>query len=142
MVFKLIWPEIVLYSLDSSQKRISFLKNVRDILEINNWIIALGRAEELAYDVKLRETFDAATTRGLAELRIASELVIPFVKQGGVFVAFKGPMVQEESDKAFSTVHLLGGEIIDIMQYVLPVAQVNRTLIVVKKSHKTPKQFQ
>ena len=59
-----------------------------------------GRAEDAARLAEHREGYDLATARGVANLSILAEYVLPFVKLGGVAVLPKGPDMHSVSQEA------------------------------------------
>ena len=79
--------------LDSLNKRINFLNLVVRELELTNVITIHSRAEDGGKNKDLREKFDIATSRAVANMTVLSEFCLPFVKVGGSFVALKGPLV-------------------------------------------------
>ena len=74
---------------DSLNKRLEFLDVVCGELGLNARLIH-SRAEELGQDEDFRESFDLALARAVAPMNVLSEYCLPFVKQGGSFVALKG----------------------------------------------------
>ncbi|MBQ6570261.1 MAG: 16S rRNA (guanine(527)-N(7))-methyltransferase RsmG, partial [Clostridia bacterium] len=86
---KIVRPDIKLTLLDSLNKRLVFLGEVCNSLEITANIVH-SRAEEGGRDKKMREKFDFATARAVAHLRELSEYCLPYVKPGGSFIALKG----------------------------------------------------
>ena len=60
------------------------------------------RAEEAGKDTKLRESFDVATARAVANMNILAEYCIPLIKMKGYFAAMKGPSLPDELEYAFS----------------------------------------
>ena len=90
--------------LEPTQKRCLFLEEVRKELGLETLKVINGRAEDVVST--LRETFDIAIARAVAPLNILAELSLPLVKNGGLFIAMKGPNSDEEmlaSKKAFAT---------------------------------------
>ncbi|MDE6732658.1 MAG: 16S rRNA (guanine(527)-N(7))-methyltransferase RsmG, partial [Oscillospiraceae bacterium] len=69
---------------DSLRKRCVYLEKACTKIGISAEIIH-GRGEELGR--KMRERFDFATARAVAAMPILTELCLPFVKVGGMFVA-------------------------------------------------------
>lgn len=68
-----------------------------------------ARAEALAADPAYRERFDVAVSRAVAGLSVLCELCLPFVRVGGVMLAYKGRGAQEEAEAARGAVSALGG---------------------------------
>ena len=48
-----------------------------------------GRAEDLALNPLLRESFDVVVSRGVAPMRILMELTLPYCRVGGMVVTLK-----------------------------------------------------
>ena len=86
--------------LDSLNKRINFLNLVVRELELTNVVTIHSRAEDGGKNRDLREKFDIATSRAVANMTVLSEFCLPFVKVGGSFVALKGPLVEEELNQS------------------------------------------
>ena len=81
---------------DSLNKRIMFLEEVKKKLELNNVKIIHSRAEDLGKDKNYREKYDISVSRAVAPLRVLIEYLIPFVKVGGQSLCMKGPNIEEE----------------------------------------------
>ena len=79
--------------LDSLNKRINFLNLVVKELGLKNVTTIHSRAEDGARKAELREKFDVATSRAVANMAVLSEFCLPYVKVGGNFVALKGPAI-------------------------------------------------
>lgn len=136
---KICRDDIKITLLDSLNKRIHFLEEVSNILELNAACIH-GRAEECGQKPSMREKFDIATARAVAGLPELCEYCLPFVKKGGMFVALKGSSGREELSKADNAIKLLGGEIKNCKEYSLDNGDT-RTLIVIKKISQTPTKY-
>ncbi len=136
IVLKIVREDIELTLLDSLNKRVLFLNEVIEKLNLKGAKTIHSRAEEGGRKEELREQFDFATARAVAPLNVLSEYCLPFVKKGGNFVALKGPAGIEEADNAKKAVVLLGGgetEIFSIEDENLG----QRTIIKVKKISQT-----
>ena len=134
---KIKFPNIKLTLVDSVKKKTEFLKHIADILQLRDVEVIWGRAEDIAKEK--RETFDVATCRALADLRIAAELCLPFVKVGGVFIAMKAESVEEEIKNAQNAFSILGGSIEKTVG--VNIGGMNRNLIVVKKATQSPEKY-
>ena len=102
-------PDVKVYALDSTAKKLKYIDDTVDLLELTNVKTVCGRAEELGKNVNYRERFDVVTARAVAGLNVLTELCLPFVKIGGLFLSMKGSNACEEIDQAKSCVIQLGG---------------------------------
>ena len=138
---KIFYPSLKLTLLDSLNKRVKFLQLVVDELGLKDVEVIHARSEEAARNKKYREKFDLATARAVARLPIICEYCLPFVKDGGTFVALKGRQYEEEATQAQKAIKVLGGEISDIMPVKLPEIDDKRAVIYIKKIKSTPKTY-
>lgn len=126
---------------DSLNKRVNFLKEVGEHINLTNTEYIHARAEDLAKDVHYREKFDYCISRAVANLASLTEYSLPFVKVGGYFIALKGPAVYEEIEKAEFAVKTLGGEIERVEDVTIPILELNHKLVFIKKVKKTEKKY-
>ena len=138
---KILFPEIDVVLLDSLQKRIGFLNTVMAQLNLSGIRAVHGRAEDLGKDPEYRERFDLCVSRAVADLRVLSELCIPFVKPGGMFVSYKSAAAVGETIEAEHAIRVLGGEIPQIRRTQLPVSGQERLFVCVKKENQTPDKY-
>lgn len=135
---KILNESIDLSLLDSSVKKINFLKKLSKILNLKYECVNL-RAEDLS--VEYREKFDLCVSRAVASLDILSEICIPFVKVGGLFVSMKGPSFKEEIELSKQKIVELGAKIIKIDKFDLPENYGVRYLVCIKKIKNTSKKY-
>ena len=139
MVLKIARPDITLTLLDGLNKRLTFLQEVSKELGLEVETLH-SRAEDGGRKPEYREMYDIATARAVARLNVLSEYCLPYVKQGGSFVAMKGPAAPEEMQSSASAILKLGGEIAQEYHEQLPDGS-NRVFVVTKKISQTPPQF-
>ena len=139
LVMKIVRPDIELTLLDSLQKRLNFLRTVLDALHLDATLIH-SRAEEGGQDMKLRESYDLAVSRAVAQLNILSEYCLPYVRLSGRFIAFKGS-VGDELQAAKNAIGILGGRIGKTPVFELPMEGGTRTLIEIEKVRPTPDKY-
>lgn len=137
---KVKMPKIKLILMDSLQKRIGFLEDVCNELELKDVTTVHTRAEDAGRNKKYREKYDIATARAVASLPVLCEYCLPFVKVGGIFLAMKGH-AEEELKDAKKAIALLGGTIEKTDEFVLPGTDMNRSVIVIRKVRPTPPQY-
>jgi len=138
---KIVNDTLNLTLVDSLNKRIKFLNEVKNKLGLKNVETVHGRAEDVGIDNKYREKYDFAVSRAVAELRILVEYLLPLVKVGGKVIAMKGPNIDEEVENAKKAVKLLGGEIERIESFRLGNTDNERTVIIIKKIKNTESKY-
>ncbi len=139
MPIKIIRPDMDITLLDGTNKRITFLSEVAGQLGLEvNAIHA--RAEEAAARAELREKFDYATARAVAELRLLGEYCLGFVKVGGSLVAMKGKLTDQEVADAQHCLSVMGGKV-EGTHTLLLADSSERTLLTVKKTSQTPTEY-
>mgnify|MGYP001605849129 FL=1 len=138
---KIIKPEVNIVLLDSLNKRIIFLNEVINRLDLKNIKAIHGRAEDFAQEKQYREKFDVAVSRAVANLTVLSEYCIPYVKVGGYFVAMKGPAVEDEIKLSKNAIRVLGGQIEHIEKVQIEGSDLNHNLVIIKKVSQTHKKY-
>lgn len=130
-------PEIQFTLLDSLNKRLTFLSTVNSELGLDAKLVH-SRAEVSGQEENYREKFDLATARAVAPMNVLSEYCIPFVKEGGAFVALKGS--NDDVSEASNAIEVLGGRLESNISYELGGTEP-RTIAVVRKISQTPTQY-
>lgn len=130
-------PEIEFTLLDSLNKRLTFLSVVNNELGLDAKLVH-SRAEVSGQEENYREKFDLATARAVAPMNVLSEYCIPFVKEGGAFVALKGS--NDDVSVAGNAIEVLGGKLESNISYELGGTEA-RTIAVVRKLSQTPTQY-
>lgn len=115
--------------IDSVNKKVNFMNKVIEILGLSNARAIHTRAEDFAKEN--REAFDVVVSRAVANMSTLSELCLPFVKVGGLFIALKGPKADEEVKAAANALEILGGEVIKMEE--LDLDGNERVNVIVKK---------
>lgn len=134
-------PDLKITLVDSLNKRLIFLQEVVNKLELKNVNIIHARAEEFGQNKKYRENFNVATSRAVANLATLSEYLIPLVKVGGKVVAMKASELQEEVENARNAINVLGGKIETIEEFNLPQSDIGRTIVIIRKEKQTPNKY-
>ena len=125
LVLSIVYPDKNFLLVDSVKKKISFINTVIEKIGLKNVKTSTERAEELIKDN--REKFDVALCRGVANLRIILEYLIPFLKVDGRFLPQKLNVNElEESKNALKT---LNSEIINIYNFRLPISRDERIIL-------------
>lgn len=138
---KICFPDLSVTIVDSLNKRITFLNELAKELKLSNVDFVHSRAEDFGQNPKYREKFDIVTARAVARLSVLSELCVPLVKEGGMFISMKGAAAEEELMDAKKALTLLGAEMLDKHSFNLPVEESERNIFVFRKVKKTPKKY-
>ncbi len=138
---KIYRPDIKITLVDSLNKRINFLNEVINNLELKNIVTIHSRVEDFGKNKNYREKYDYVTARAVANLNTLSEYLVPIVKVNGKAICMKGNDVQDEVDNAKHAIKILGGTVEKVDYFKLPNSDISRNIIVVKKVNNTPARF-
>ena len=126
---------------DSLNKRINFLNEVINKLDLKNIETIHTRAEELGKNKKYREKFDIATSRAVANMSTLSEYLIPFIKVKGRCICMKSSDIDTELENAKKAINILGCKIESKDKFDLPNSDLGRSVIILRKVKNTPSKF-
>ena len=141
LALKLAFPELKVTLLDSLNKRIHFLNEVIEELGVDDVKTIHGRAEDFAKPGKLREKYDLCVSRAVANLSTLCEYCLPFVKVGGLFISYKSEKISEELAFAKRAVFVLGGNVEEQVEFMLPDSDSYRNLVLIRKDRETPVKY-
>lgn len=134
-------PSLKITLVDSLNKRLIFLEEVINKLNLKNVELVHARAEEFGQNKQYREKFDTATSRAVANLSTLSEYLIPLVKINGKVLSMKASDAQEEINDAKKAIEILGGKIEKVEEFNLPQSDIGRTIITIRKEKQTPSKY-
>ncbi|MFD2707212.1 16S rRNA (guanine(527)-N(7))-methyltransferase RsmG [Salibacterium lacus] len=138
---KIIHPHLHIVIIDSLKKRISFLEELIDELQLKQVQVLHGRAEDKAHETEHREQYDTAISRAVAKMPVLTELCLPFVKQGGHFLALKGAEGLTEKEEAKKACRTLGGRWKEASALTLPNEESSRYILKMEKVDAVPGKY-
>ena len=141
LVLKILVPSLQVTLLDSLSKRIDWLAQTAEALDLSGITCLHARAEEQALVKGFRDSFDFSTARAVADLRLLCELCLPFVKPGGQFLAMKAVDSGAELAGAAHAVKLLGGRPEPPFDYAIPGTGISHRVIPIRKLAPTLKGY-
>ena len=133
-------PDLSFTLFESVEKKCVFLRLAVRELGLNARVECM-RAEDAGKDARFREKFDVCCARAVARLNTLLEYCLPFVREGGVFLAYKGSGAEEELAEAKHALSVLGGGEVKLYPYTLPDGMGERTIVAVKKIRRTPLKY-
>ncbi len=136
---KIAFPQLEVTIVDSLSKRINFLEHLFKELKLDKVKAVAARSED--YASNHREKADIVMARAVARLNILDELCLPLVKVGGHFLSLKGRQVNEEIQEARHGIAVLGGEIVNVVEFSLADQDDLRGNIIIKKTKATPVKY-
>ncbi|MBM3709187.1 MAG: 16S rRNA (guanine(527)-N(7))-methyltransferase RsmG [Actinobacteria bacterium] len=137
ILLAIILKNSTIYLLEPRVKISNFLTSALKELDIKNAEIILGRAEVLSHNEFFREKFNYVTARAVADVKVLSELTIPFCKIGGSIIMYKSKKLQDEILSSGEDITVLGGSIDRIMEVEVPLLNECRVFLIIKKQNST-----
>ena len=138
---KIAFPGLKVTLLDSLNKRVKFLNEVIAQIGLADIDAVHGRAEDYAKPRLFREKYDLCVSRAVANMATLSEYCLPFVKVGGRFIPYKSEKIEEEAAAAKKAFYLLGGEVVENIEFNLPYSDIYRSLFIIRKKAPTPGKY-
>lgn len=132
---KIVLPKTPFTLVDSLQKRVNFLNETVKLLQLENTTAIHTRIEEY----KQKNFFDTVVARAVAKTVTLCEYALPFVKIGGLMIAYKsyGEELDGELDEAQTAIEILGGKI----EKVIPTNSENHALVLIRKLNASPSKY-
>ncbi len=136
---KILRPDLNITMLDSLLKRVNFLDEVIQKLNLKNIVAVHGRAEDFAK--QNREKFDVSLARAVAPLNTLLEYLLPLTRQNGISVIYKSSKIFEELENAQNALKILGAKQIMLQEYYLKQIDAKRFVLILEKTSKTPQKY-
>lgn len=138
---KIFYPQLRLTLVESVMKKTYFLQAVTSELGLKDVTILSERAETLGQQPAHRDQYDWAVARGVAEMRVLVEYLLPLCRHGGRMLAQKGDNANGEVAAAVPAINQLGGA----LPHLYPVQLLNvvdtHYLVVIEKIGPTPARY-
>jgi len=136
---KILMPSLPVSLVDSSRRKINFLKYVIRILNLKNISAYQYRVEELSNHPDFAGQFDVVISRAFTSLERSLGLAVSLMKPDGIIIAMKGKEVQKEIDELKKTKNRANPYQINdhkfelqVEKYRLPISGDNRSLVIAR----------
>ncbi len=139
----IVRDDLKITAMDSTAKRIAYVEESARLLGLSGVTAVTMRAEDGGRSPDMRENFDFATARAVAELRVLTELCLPYVKVGGKMLAMKGKNAEFELTGAKKAIAVLGGRDARAEEITLKGdgETLTHPIIIIEKKTKTPTAY-
>lgn len=141
LALKVLAPDIRMTLVDSTRKKVGFIRHMIEVLELEDAEAIHARAEELGQAPQHREQYDIVLARAVAHLPILCEYCLPLCRVGGRMIALKGQEAHEEAEASQEALDVLGGTLVEIKSVTLPILGSGHHLIAIDKTAPTPKKY-
>lgn len=110
IVLAVLRPDLRVTLVESLARRVAFLEECRDALQLTTLAVLRGRAEDAATAAELSPA-DVVTARAVAPLDKLARWCLPLVRPGGRLLAIKGDSAEREVGELRAAVERAGGTI-------------------------------
>lgn len=136
---KIVRDDLNITMVDSLNKRVNFLNQTIELLELKNITAVHARAED--YIKNNREMFDFAVARAVAPLKTLLEYLVPYLKVGGKCLIYKSVQLEEEIKQAKNALNVLNCKVVKIENYKIDEIDADRKILVIEKLGKTNPKY-
>jgi 16S rRNA (guanine527-N7)-methyltransferase len=112
IVLAIVRPDLSVMLLEPLLRRVTFLNECVELLELTNVEVRRGRAEEMAGELSM----DVATARAVAPLDRLAKWALPLLRPGGELLALKGERAAAELDEARPVLERFGVRTAELLQ--------------------------
>jgi 16S rRNA (guanine527-N7)-methyltransferase len=137
----IIAPDAQITLLDSTRKKITFIEQILNKLNLTNAQTLIGRVEEIGQQPQHRASYDLAVIRAVGTASACAEYTLPLVKKSGLAVIYRGNWTEAEAENFENTVQQLGGKVELIEEFTTPLTNGIRHCLHLRKIATTPAKF-
>ena len=137
---KILKPSLSVTLIDASRKKISFLKHVIRILELEKIQAFHVRSEELSQKSDFSAAFDVIISRALSSTPEFVLTALPLLSEDGTIIAMKGKRSRSRIESVRSSIHgkmgvkdaLATTFELSLKKYTLPYLKLERSIVNIK----------
>ncbi len=126
-------PNLKITLIEANSKKVSFLRHVIRLLNLNEIEVINGRIEQDKGRLK-HKTFPLITARALAGLGQTLSWCAPYLCQGGLLVSFLGSRAEEDLKDSRQVMQRHGIVLHEMIPYLLPRKKTKRNTVIFRKA--------
>lgn len=140
LVLALALPTTGITAVESTQKKCAYIKECASLLRLHNVDVQCMRAEDYGHTHD-RESYDVVVSRAVASLPVVCEYSMPLLRTGGLMVAMKTTISDQERIQAVKAVGILGADLLDVVELDPFEGSHSRRAYLARKTRSTPLEF-
>ena len=132
--FKICIPKTNMILVDSIKKKVNFMQQVIQLLNLSGIEIANNRIENLGKNKDYRKTQNLILARAVAKLSTLIEIALPLLQIGGYCIFHKSNLSQSEFESMNKTLRYFDAQLIEIYKVPNELVPRNHNLVIIKKN--------
>jgi len=140
LVLALALPSTGITAVESIHKKCAHIQKCAAILKLHNVDVRCMRAEEYGH-TNDRESYDVVVSRAVASLPVVCEYSMPLLRTGGLMVAMKTTISDQERIQGVTALGILGADLLDVVELEPFEGSHSRRAYVARKTRSTPSEF-
>ena len=131
--FKICIPKTNMILVDSIKKKVNFMQQVIQLLDLSGIEIVNNRIENLGKNKDYRNTQNLILARAVAKLSTLIEIALPLLQIGGYCIFHKSNLSQSEFESMNKTLRYFDAQLIEIYKVPNELVPRNHNLVIIKK---------
>ncbi|NJK99550.1 MAG: 16S rRNA (guanine(527)-N(7))-methyltransferase RsmG [Spirulinaceae cyanobacterium RM2_2_10] len=127
-------PHYQVALVDSTQKKINFIRQTTEELGLANTVAISARAEALAKQPSHRQAYDLALLRAVGSVTDCANYALPLLKPNGVAVLYRGRWSPDDAQALDKALAPHGDTVLSIEGFMTPLTQSVRHCIYIGKA--------
>ena len=134
LALAIAYPKNTFTLLDATLKKLKAVKDMAKELGLSNIQMVHLRAEDVNKTSSFAGKFDRVVARAVAKFPLLMEYSMPFLKPGGILIAYQGPELLDTWRSFQPQANKLNSRIERVFETVLPIENAKRCFVIVKKN--------
>lgn len=132
--FRICIPKTNMILVDSIKKKVNFMQQVIQLLNLSGIEIVNNRIENLGKNKYYRKTQNLILARAVAKLPTLIEIALPLLQIGGYCIFYKSNLSQSEFESMNKTLRYFDAQLIEIYKVPNELVPRNHNLVIIKKN--------
>ena len=139
--FRICIPKTNMILVDSIKKKVNFMQQVIQLLNLSGIEIVNNRIENLGKNKDYRKTQNLILARAVAKLPTLIEIALPLLQIGGYCIFHKSDLSQSEFESMNKTLRYFDAQLIDVYKVPNGLVPRNHNLVIIQKKSETDFEY-